>query len=387
MRTSALALAAAVAAPASLAASQPEIRLIDPTDTSPDILPLDHYQDTGLRDIRHRVAVDPDGAAGSRLFLFLPGSGGLPADYRIITSHAASLGYHAIALAYPNDPAVKDLIAGETDPDLPELIRRERIFGENLTTKVDVDAPNSISGRVSALLLHLDAQHPDEGWDAFLTLDDRPRWDRVVASGHSQGAGHAAFLTKTAELAGVVMFAGPGDFVTDHGPAPWLSAPSLTPARRFLAFTHEDDFAFNAFITTQTILGLADLAPPQVVDGLGPYDVYAQSMVSTLASVDPVDAHGAVVVDLRMPFERGVPVYAAVWDALLGPFLPDPCPGDLNGDGSVDVLDFSAFAASFGRHPVPRSGGDLNRDATVDINDFAILAANFGRSCGAALPD
>jgi hypothetical protein len=383
MRTIAPALAlAAVLAPA--AAAEPVVRLIDPVDTGPGILPLEDFQDPPAGDTLHRAAIDPDAPIAGRLFVFLPGSGGLPSFYTLIVRHAASMGYHAIGLTYPNDPSVRDLIAGETDPELPEKIRRERLFGESLTPKVDVDAANSIRGRLVALLTYLDAQHPGEGWGSFVTLGDEPRWDAIVVSGHSQGAGHAAFLTKTDEPAGVVMFAGPGDFVTGVGPAPWLDAPSLIPARRLLAFTHEDDPPFAGFLLNQRTLGLADVTPPQYVDGLRPIDIYAQSMASALASVDPVDAHGAVVVDAKLPRTAGgANAYEPVWTALLAWFLPDPCPGDVDGSGAVDVFDFSALASAFGQAPAPRSSGDLNRDGVVDVFDFAILAGRFGATCNA----
>ncbi len=69
----------------------------------------------------------------------------------------------------------------------------------------------------------------------FLAPDNQLRWDRIVVGGHSQGAGHAAFLAKEHNLAGIIIFAGPGDFVTGRGPAPWLYEENVTPSERMYA--------------------------------------------------------------------------------------------------------------------------------------------------------
>jgi hypothetical protein len=62
---------------------------------------------------------------------------------------------------------------------------------------------------------------------------------------------------------------------------------------------------------------------------------------------------------------------------------PDPCqcPGDLNGDGAVDVFDFGDLAANFGAGTpdcATRAQGDLNCDGVIDVFDFGNLAADFG---------
>ncbi len=57
------------------------------------------------------------------------------------------------------------------------------------------------------------------------------------------------------------------------------------------------------------------------------------------------------------------------------------CAGDVNGDGSTDVFDFSDLAANFGAGPgATRAQGDLTGDGFVDVFDFSELAADFGCS-------
>ena len=58
-------------------------------------------------------------------------------------------------------------------------------------------------------------------------------------------------------------------------------------------------------------------------------------------------------------------------------------PGDANGDGVVDGLDYIIWAEHFGEMDPPDAldgpaDGDFNNDAVVDGNDYLIWAANFG---------
>ena len=57
---------------------------------------------------------------------------------------------------------------------------------------------------------------------------------------------------------------------------------------------------------------------------------------------------------------------------------PVPCPGDVDGDGSVTLVDFSILASNFGQSVPPNTGGDFTGDGEVTLTDFAILASDFG---------
>ncbi|MEO1129684.1 MAG: dockerin type I domain-containing protein [Planctomycetota bacterium] len=66
-------------------------------------------------------------------------------------------------------------------------------------------------------------------------------------------------------------------------------------------------------------------------------------------------------------------------------FAPPPmCDGDVNGDGTTTLADFTILAANFGATGLPsgdgesRGLGDLNDDGNVDLADFTILALDFG---------
>ena len=67
-------------------------------------------------------------------------------------------------------------------------------------------------------------------------------------------------------------------------------------------------------------------------------------------------------------------------------FTFDPVPGDLNGDGVVDVTDLAIIASFYGMyHPddwdYPVWYYDFVDDNLIDIFDVTVVAKNFGRSC------
>ena len=115
-------------------------------------------------------------------------------------------------------------------------------------------------------------------------------------------------------------------------------------------------------------------------------------------------AGGGAVLDLGTPFDPSteidlndlsfqyLPVGGEVAEGLIvfgelaaGCFIPDGViPGDLDGDGGVQFLDFLIFAGNFGQEVSTYEEGDINCNGTVDFLDFLVLAENFGTSVQAA---
>lgn len=57
-------------------------------------------------------------------------------------------------------------------------------------------------------------------------------------------------------------------------------------------------------------------------------------------------------------------------------------PGDVNGDGVVDIVDLAAVAWSFGTEPDDPNwnpDADLNNDNLIDIDDLIIVGLNYGK--------
>jgi len=52
----------------------------------------------------------------------------------------------------------------------------------------------------------------------------------------------------------------------------------------------------------------------------------------------------------------------------------NPVPGDLNGDGDVDLVDLATLLGAYHK----TDEGDINGDGNTDIVDLAILLSNYG---------
>lgn len=59
----------------------------------------------------------------------------------------------------------------------------------------------------------------------------------------------------------------------------------------------------------------------------------------------------------------------------------EPCPGDTDDDGDVDLSDLAVLLSNFGRTDASRQHGDFDGDADVDLSDLATLLGGFGAAC------
>ena len=57
------------------------------------------------------------------------------------------------------------------------------------------------------------------------------------------------------------------------------------------------------------------------------------------------------------------------------------CPGDLNGDNSIDLADLSILLANYGASGASYEDGDLTGDGNVDLADLSELLAVYGTTC------
>ena len=286
---------------------------VNPVDTDSNITPLVELPDAEERNLYHFIAAPLLNDSINSLYVNLPGSGGLPEQYQIISKHAATLGYHVINLAYPNWPAVRTLIQDQSDIDLPEKIRRERLYGEDQTDFIQVTPHDSIENRIIKLLSYNHKNHPEEQWDQFLESDNTLRWDKIVVGGHSQGAGHAAYLAKQHVLKGIIMFAGPGDSIKDYGSAPWIYQENMISAEQMYAFTHRFDPVSRLFFTHQEILGLGSYGSVQRVDKKSIDELSSHMLTSWLLDIPEKNYHSAVAVDDFLPTNEAKSYYETAW--------------------------------------------------------------------------
>ena len=258
----------------------------------------------------HYVVIDPGAAPSADLLLFMPGSGGNPANVSDFLNVAAVQGYRVVSLSYNDLPAVVALCPRDPDPGCSAKVRQKRIFGDDVTRTIDDRPAESIVNRLVKLLVTLDRDDPSEGWSQYVA-DGAPKWERIVVAGHSQGAGMAAYIAQRRRVARVVLFSSPWDFYgRNRQLAPWiLTGPGVTPADAWFGAYHRKENtsdliarAYKALKIPERNIRVFTLEPSRVV-GENPY-------------------HLSMVGNGTTPRNNGAPAYADDWRFLIGTSRP-----------------------------------------------------------------
>ena len=262
----------------------------------------------------------PGVVAVNKLLVFLPGTDGVPDNYRYILRSGAGRGFHAIGLMYQNGPLpVGFVCASSTDQDCFWNVRREIISGVDTSNDISVPIQNAITTRLTKALTYLSQSSPAEGWGLYLA-NGAVNWSRVVIAGHSQGGGHAAAIAKLVAVSRGCYFSSPPDWdQAGQQPARWLtsSQPSVTsPALQYgLAGLQDPSVPYSQLSVIWQSLGLA--GPAVSVDGNtsfnGSHMLTTNAPPATLGGVgEPY--HGVTVRDLYTPVTgSGRPVFDAAW--------------------------------------------------------------------------
>ena len=185
------------------------------------------------------------------MVVFLPGSSMSPRSHDLVLKTAAYAGYRTIGLSYDSTHNVDSMCTifglhrwcGVNDCYAPK--RDEIILGADFSGDLHVEPADSILERLFTLLAALYTDDisdgvNDHGWDAYFTpvnavpvpiRVDNIVWDSVVIAGFSQGAGHAARISKEYRVHGTIMIDGPGDMCYDGldlVAAQWMDGPDAS---------------------------------------------------------------------------------------------------------------------------------------------------------------
>lgn len=215
-------------------------------------------------DARHYYCTPTTAAAwNGQLVLYLVGAREDPALSHAFAERACARGYAALAPAYRNERAIRDLCG--SNADCYEPIRREIITGEDLSPLVTVDRANSLYYRIDMLAAHLARALP-EVWVPIRDALARRDFSGVVIVGFSQGSGHALILAHDFAAERVVLLSGVPDRIRsgepDHASVTWLqrwaqSSPK-TPGERMFGVNHAADPFIPAaeLAANYTLLGI-----------------------------------------------------------------------------------------------------------------------------------
>lgn len=177
----------------------------------------------------------PIGTARGNLVVFLPGTGYAPQEESVFLKRSASWGFHTLGLAYVNHDSVQSL-CGSKDATCHGKVRREIVYGTNLTDRVNVSAANSVVGRLKTALQR-------QGFTDYLSSGE-PVWSKIIVVGHSQGAGHAGILCIDKKLLRCGLIAGPNEQLRGRRLPEWIAAPGPngTSPSSWYALRHGDDY-------------------------------------------------------------------------------------------------------------------------------------------------
>ncbi len=128
-----------------------------------------------------------------------------------------------------------------------------------------------------------------------------------------------------------------------------------------------DQILFTLAAGSPSLIGRGGPGDIFVSFGLGMFNLYAHAETLGLFQSDSID-----MLDL-VPCTDAL---TCAQDWAIG----DLCPGDLNGDQVVDLMDLSMLLTNFGQSGGPGQG-DLDRDGFIDLADLSILLVGFGQPC------
>lgn len=181
-------------------------------------------------------ALEPAVTPRGTLVIHLNGSLGTPAGQiadpaKNLYNALAGAGFHVLGLSYASDQVIG--AACNNVPDCFAPTRLSVLLGVYQTGGAaglkGIAADAGILARVEAALRLLVAASPGAGWDQFLDDVGNPdpkrhvAWSKVIASGHSQGGGHAAFMATQLPILRAVQLSSTCDAV-GMVPAPWTAS-------------------------------------------------------------------------------------------------------------------------------------------------------------------
>ncbi|MBL7698986.1 MAG: hypothetical protein JNK79_12555 [Chitinophagaceae bacterium] len=212
------------------------------TSVSAQTLSVDSVQpsttDVAINEYNFRHYVyRSSGPAKNELVVFIPGTFRQPNNYLYMMEQIALLGYHVIGIGYKYDPAVNPLCRTTGDVTCHWRARMETIDGTDRHPGVSVNAANSILNRLLKALQFFANKYPTGGWGQYFS-GSQLQWNKIIVSGHSQGASLAGIMGKEFPVKKVVMWS-VMDYLNNGSIPDWVN--NTNNHDKFYAFIHPKD--------------------------------------------------------------------------------------------------------------------------------------------------
>lgn len=233
----------------------------------------DSVSDRNLGFGYHVIGFPSEGTTIKGVYLHFGGSMGRPYHQgtgtypsHVILDEAMLAGHIVIQIAYHNRYAVNSAeeCVGATDVDnCAGDVRLEKITGIDHSTVVDTPEADAIIPRLHAVFSYLDAVGFVLPLEAI--VNGEINWGVFRIGGHSQGAGHALYITKYWNSHHTCLLGGGFD-VADAVPslpaeniADWiLDTAAPVDVTKLQALLSVDDDAYDAFVHAYGILGMEE---------------------------------------------------------------------------------------------------------------------------------
>ena len=279
------------------------------------------------------------------LFLFLPGTNMEPDKHDQVLMTAASTGYRTIGLAYDNTISNTDACDDEPacGPNCAGRMRGEVVLGSDLSDDVEVARGDSILIRLYRLLEYLDGIDPTGGWSAYyvpasgIIHPSNIVWENIIIGGFSQGAGHAAFISRLSEVHGLFLLDGANDSCEDAVlgtlAAEWMrTGVDASDGRPKYGVRHDHGTGDDTNAVAWQALGLG----------------------TTLTSLDASGPFGSDVIDGLVPSvasstAQGFPMSPAICSAHMSMARDECMPTDFAGATAAGVPDEARLYTVYAR--------------------------------------
>ena len=195
------------------------------------------------------------------LVVLIPSEGADPAAQIDLGTIVAGYGFHVVLPGFVNRGFSIPPCA--TGPRCSAAaLYQERLEGIDSSDGITVAPPDGLERRIARMLSFMAGVNPAGDWGFYLS-GDKPRWERVIVGGFSEGGTMAVFTSLHRVVSRVVMLGAP--WAPGQG---WVTSENAqTPSDALYGFVHQMADRYQEITLEWMALSLVPLGPLALVDG------------------------------------------------------------------------------------------------------------------------